>query len=337
MLGCFIGLVFHLPMIAQGVADFPVLIVGFYPAFLSLAETRELIRRCLARPTTARLAGALVLGWLGIRVIQRAPKLVGLYGNALGLDPLVMIVNTVLTSATLVALVHVTLVLGAWLLERRLRPTPEAGEAAGREPPYTRSAAWLGRRRPSRRSAPAAAAVLLVGAAFVYNNLGLFFGLPSAGAMIMYSGIANDRSNHLVMPRILVGDSYAYASIVRFEPRAIETREVREFVAALARLDGRNQPYQLNLNFLRYQMNRICRSAPGGTFGLTLRTEEGRMLDFANACAEPTMLWHSVIPIGARCNPACGPVFRDWARGDPRPDSSCPTGPAMGCEPGAAQ
>ena len=55
LLGCRIGLIFSLGMIAQGVGNFPVLIVAFYPAFLSLAQTRELVERCLARPTVARI------------------------------------------------------------------------------------------------------------------------------------------------------------------------------------------------------------------------------------------------------------------------------------------
>jgi hypothetical protein len=40
--GFFLGLLFHLPMLGQGLMDFPVIMLAFYPLFMSQEETQEL-------------------------------------------------------------------------------------------------------------------------------------------------------------------------------------------------------------------------------------------------------------------------------------------------------
>jgi hypothetical protein len=317
LLGCLVGLVFHLPMVAQGVVDFPSLIVAFYPAFLSLGETREVLRRGLARPGIARLAGTLALGGFWIWAFQRSPKLDAMYGSEPGLDPLAAVAFNGLTCATLLGFSYLTLTLGAWLLERRSPAIPEPTDAAGGTPPRTAPPDLPGHRRASPGSALAAASVLFVSAAFVYNNLALFFGLPFAGAMLMYSGIDPAADDHLVLPRVSLGDWMAHASIVRFEPRGIKTREAREFREFTEWLDEQDRPPQLHLNHLRYHMHRVCASAPGATLQLEIELR-GDTLAYENVCAEPTMLSYLVIPTESECRPSCGSALRRWA-GHPLP------------------
>lgn len=109
-------------------------------------------------------------------------------------------------------------------------------------------------------------------------------------------------------------DSYAYASIVRFDPHGLNTREAREFRLFAGWLGRRTPPYRLNLNHLRYHISRVCASAHGATVGLRLETQDGETRDFENVCAEPTMLRYSVIPL-APCMPDCRSTLARWAKG----------------------
>jgi hypothetical protein len=319
LLACLIGLGFHLPMIAGGVSDFPTLIVALYPAFLSLDETRELVRRCRAHPTRWRVAATLAVVGLGISGIVRVSRLRWVNAESTRSDDVVRIINTVATWATFVVLAHVTMALAEWLLERGVRnplvrPTrpgevsPAAGDG-GRRPDH-----------PSRVPVIAAASVIFVGAAFVYNNVGLFFGLPVGGAMVMYSGIEPDRSNHFVMPRIPVIDTFTYVRIIGFDARNADTPEIREFRAFVRQLDDRKNAPNVQLNIVRYQMDRICRSAPAGVVSLAVRSTDGTIRRFADVCAEPGLRRYWPIPIGGRCKPSCNDVFSQWARGKLRGD-----------------
>jgi hypothetical protein len=296
VLGCLVGLVFHLPMVAQGVSDFPVLIVALYPAFLSLAETRELVDRVLGRPSVARLVGTAVLGGYGALVIQRAPALSELYGGA-WLHPVVRIGHNVLTCATLLAFVYVALGVAGWLLER----TPSESRLPAR----------------SRSTSMAVIAGVVCVVVFAYLNLARFVGLPAAGAMTMYSGISSDLSNHLLVPRLAPGDGRSYTSIVKFESPGIDTLEAREFRAFRDWLARRGRPTEVSANFLHYHVRRICASAPGGALQLALRTASGETWSVANACAEPAMSRYWPIPLGPACKPDCTAALQLWARGVP--------------------
>ena len=319
LLACLIGLGFHLPMIAGGVLDFPTLIVALYPAFLSLGETRELVQRCRAHPTRWRVAATLAVVGLGISGILRTSRLRWVNAGSTGSDDVVRIVNTVATWATFVVLAHVTMALAEWRLERGARdslaPLTRPGEVslATRDVPRT----------PDRRSwgpVIAAASVIFVGAAFVYNNVGLFFGLPVGGAMAMYSGIEADRSNHFVMPRIPLIDAFTYVRVIGFDAPNADTPEIREFRAFVRWMDDRRNPPNVQLNVVRYQMHRICRSAPSGAVGLALRSTDGTIRRFADVCAAPGMRRYWPIPTGGRCRPSCDDVFSLWAQGKLRAD-----------------
>jgi len=308
LLGCFVGLLFHLPMIVHGVSDFPVLILAFYPAFFGPGEARELLGRLRASVPPGRVLATAILAAAGAHTLQRSPKLVSLYRNAVGLDPLIPTLNTALTVIALVLAVHLTLTLGGWLLERLRGSAPPAGEWAGDADPPRAG------RRATPGSAVAAALAALVCAGFVYLNLAGFFGYPSAGAMTMYSGLKADRRNHFLAPPTRGPNPYSYLRVARFEAVG-DAPELRGFRAFLERLTRDGRPPALQLNLLRYHVDRICRAAPGGSVGLTLTGPDGWRLEADDACAVPSLRRYSILPIGDRCSPGCGRHLRDWARG----------------------
>jgi hypothetical protein len=317
VLGCLVGLVFHLPMLVQGVLDFPILILACYPAFLSVTQARELVRRCLARPRAAHLALVVALGAYGGWVLLgQGSTFKGLFGNyGPGVELFVLRFDAALGCANLLLLLHVAFTLGAWL--RRTRPdlATRSGAAARDlrpEPSPAGRAAGAGGSIPT---ALAVSSVILVTATFFYLNLARFFGLPAAGAMIMYSSIDQDRGSHLLMPRVSLVHSFSFASIVHLDVQGVETREAREFRVFLEELAEQDRPYRLNLNFLRYHLSRICGSAPGGTVGLGLEIDRVGRVDIANACANPSMLWYVPMPVVSECSPSCAATLRDWARG----------------------
>jgi hypothetical protein len=314
-LGCFVGVGFHLPMLIRSVADFPTLIVAFYPAFATRAETEELLRRCRIRPAWPRLGATAALGAASTLVVGLSLRRISRLDASVGaVERFVFVANVVLIAATVVGLIHVGLTLGGWLLERLSgragRPTDAAGGRVASAPSGERGGA--GRAITGR--ALAAATVLVVGAGFLYTNVAPFLGLPSAGAMSMYSGINAERSNHFLMPRLRIGDSYSYATIVEFEADGTETPAVKEFRAFAASLAAQKRPVEVLLNLVRYQMSRVCGSGSAGPVRLRLRTIDGRALEFEDVCAEPAMLRYSALPIGSRCNPEC-PAVEEWARG----------------------
>ena len=161
--------------------------------------------------------------------------------------------------------------------------------------------------------------MIFVGAAFVYNNVGLFFGLPVGGAMAMYSGIEADRSNHFVMPRIPLIDAFTYVRVIGFDAPNADTPEIREFRAFVRWMDDRRIPPNVQLNVVRYQMHRTCRSAPSGAVGLALRSTDGTIRRFADVCGA----WHAPIladPDRGPFRPSCDDVFSLWAQGKLRAD-----------------
>src|SRR5262249_14115280 len=73
LLGCVVGVGFHLLLVAGGFVTFPLLIIAFYPAFLSLPEPRRLLES-LRRPTVARLTGTALVGAGGLWAVATMPK-----------------------------------------------------------------------------------------------------------------------------------------------------------------------------------------------------------------------------------------------------------------------
>jgi hypothetical protein len=122
LLGCFLGLVFHLLMMGQGIVDFPTVILAFYPAFLSVNQARGWLKRSLAPPSPLRLASTLLLGAIGAVFISKADPTVALYAAAPDLDPNLVFAHSALMYVTFLATVHVTLVLGRWGLARQGMP-----------------------------------------------------------------------------------------------------------------------------------------------------------------------------------------------------------------------
>ena len=86
--GCLLGLLFHLPMLVLAVGDFPVMIVAFYPLFLSLDQARELLRRCVRPLTLVPLTLRIGLGAVGAFTILRAAWGLRYVENAIVSSPL---------------------------------------------------------------------------------------------------------------------------------------------------------------------------------------------------------------------------------------------------------
>jgi hypothetical protein len=294
LLGVLIGLVFSLGMILQGVSDFPVLIVALYPTFLSLAQARESVDRCRTRPRIARLIAAAIFAasWF----TQRQPRANWMYANG-SLPTSLMEIYSVVAFTSFVLLVYVAVTMAEWLLVRG----PAFPNAEERRARSLQSAAGSSSRRWVAR-----AAVFLVSIALVYDHLAGYFALPAAGPMIMFSGISADLSNHFLLPRTALSQSYDYVSVVRFESTDRKNEAAQEFRSFTKWLAHREpQPYELNLNEVRYQMNRICSSTNKPTVQITLRTRGDETLDFNDVCATPGMLWYLPLPVASTCNPNC--------------------------------
>jgi hypothetical protein len=292
--GVLIGLVFSLGMILQGVSDFPVLIVALYPTFLSLAQARELVDRCRAGPKIARLIATAIFA--AVWFIQRQPRANWMYAYG-NLPASLMEVYSVVAFASFVLLVYVAVAMAAWFSERGTE-FPSADER--RAGSVQAVAGSSSRRRVAR------AAVFLVSIALVYDHLAGYFALPAAGPMIMFSGISADLGNHFLLPRTALSESYDYVSVVRFEStdrKSEAAQEFRSFAKWLAHQEP--QPFELNLNEVRYQMSRICASSNKPIVQVTLRTRGGETLDFNNVCATPGMLWYVPLPVASTCSPNC--------------------------------
>jgi hypothetical protein len=132
----------------------------------------------------------------------------------------------------------------------------------------------------------------------------------------MFSGLSADSSNHLIMPRLGTRAWSHYVSIVRFDPQDVTTREAKDFAAFSRWLSGSGRQHRVSLNFLRYHLARICRSAPGARVRLELGTSAVHTRAFENVCSEPAMLRYWTVLTPAPCHPRCGPVLRRWAKGE---------------------
>jgi hypothetical protein len=116
--GCLLGIIFHLVMMSQAVQDFPILIVAFYPTFLSVAELQQVLQASLRRPSRLRLAATLIVGVIGIRLIRRSVQLGLLVAGRSGSDLLLTAIHHALLYASFLLFVHLALSLGTLLVRR---------------------------------------------------------------------------------------------------------------------------------------------------------------------------------------------------------------------------
>jgi hypothetical protein len=294
LLGCALGLAFHVPMIAQGVSDFTAMTVAFYPAFLSVSEVQELLNR-LRQPTLERITVTGLVGALGCRAVVNTPAFLE-RRQAPDVNALVLAANTTLTCALLLVFIYAAVTVAAGLRTPR---------AAARVTP------WRG-----GRSVPlgAAGVIGLVLFLVTYNNLGTFFGLPTVAPMTVFSGIDADYTNHYLMPRLPLVYDYGYVPLVRFEAPALDTREAREFQVFVRFVEKQAPPPRLHLEFLRYQMSRICRSGGAAAVRVELASPHGTIDD---VCARPEMLRYVPLRLTpAVCHPgSCSTVIRTWVAG----------------------
>jgi hypothetical protein len=117
LLGCLLGLLFHLPMLGQGVGDFPTVILAFYPLFLSVEQARTLLLRCLKRPSTVRVASTALIGGVGIAAIRQSDQVTWLYSPSHSPEPLVVFLHSGLLYTTFILFIYITWGVVALLLE----------------------------------------------------------------------------------------------------------------------------------------------------------------------------------------------------------------------------
>jgi hypothetical protein len=122
LFGCLAGLVLHLPMLAQGVTDFPTLTIAFYPLFLARSEAEELSDRLRRQATGWIVWLTALIGAFGCWAISRAGNVLRWYQDSPGLDLGLMVVHLALLYVTFALFVYSTLVLVDWLVERWRSP-----------------------------------------------------------------------------------------------------------------------------------------------------------------------------------------------------------------------
>lgn len=119
LFGCLLGILFHLPMMAYGIMDFPVLIVGFYPLFMRLEEAESLVARLTSRPSALRVLSAVVVGMNCAAAISASPYVLDLWIVSRGVEPLLMYAHGACLYATVFLFAYVASTLAAHLLDRR--------------------------------------------------------------------------------------------------------------------------------------------------------------------------------------------------------------------------
>jgi hypothetical protein len=119
LLGCLVGLVFHLAMMARGIFDFPVSILAFYPLFMSREEARALLARHLTRPSPVRLAIAVLVAIGGAVTLGASEYVRNLHVNAANFESVVLWAHGALLYATFFLFAYVITTVGAMLFDRR--------------------------------------------------------------------------------------------------------------------------------------------------------------------------------------------------------------------------
>lgn len=131
LFGCLLGLLFHLPMMAQGLMDFPLVVLAFYPLFLSVDEARAIVDR-LRRPSAAQLACATVVGAGGAAAIWTSRRVNRIYADVTVPEPLLTPAHVALVYLTMLLAAYTFAAVAAVLLDRRThRHTAKATADSG--------------------------------------------------------------------------------------------------------------------------------------------------------------------------------------------------------------
>ncbi len=158
----------------------------------------------------------------------------------------------------------------------------------------------------------AAATLGLVVAAFVLNNLAPYLGLNHVGAMTMYSGLADDADNHLLMPRVELSGAHGYVAILEVDAARDRGAPGVGLFQWLAIREEDQRPL-VHTNVVRYQASRVCAAGRDVRLELTLQTADGRRQQVENACADPAMLRYDVVTSYPPCkNRACRLALARW-------------------------
>ena len=129
--GCLLGSSFHFAMMARGIMDFPTIILAFYPLFMTVGEARELLARCLARPSPSRLLTTAAL-WAGAgATFAGSPYVLDFYVNSAAPEPLVMWGHSVLSYLTLLLFAYLTSTLGGWFFTAMFSSRDPGGGSRG--------------------------------------------------------------------------------------------------------------------------------------------------------------------------------------------------------------
>jgi hypothetical protein len=114
--GSLVGLVFHVLMMGQGVVDFPLLIVAFYPLFYPPAEFAALMARCRRRPSALRLGLVLAGSAAGSLALSRSEYVAEFWSGAAAW-PVLLLVHSLALHLTLYLVIYVAAALGAALFQ----------------------------------------------------------------------------------------------------------------------------------------------------------------------------------------------------------------------------
>jgi hypothetical protein len=128
--GCLLGALFHLAMMARGIFDFPAMIVGFYPLFMTPEEARAVAASLRARPSMWRVLATIALGVVGVAALATSEYLRGLYVRSPGSEPAVMLAHSALAHATYFFFAYVTATIGGLLFAARSAATRTRGARA---------------------------------------------------------------------------------------------------------------------------------------------------------------------------------------------------------------
>ncbi len=159
------------------------------------------------------------------------------------------------------------------------------------------------------------AAIVTLDLAYVLNCLAPYVGLKYEFAQAMFSMLNFRADNHLFIPAVPLFSVGRFVNVSSAEATGRAEPAARKFTEFVHWADTNGRA--VHVNFLRYQLDRICTAAPGNEIRLTLRERGGERV-YENACAEPTLRGHSR-PGGMYepCEPECNLYLRAWASGRP--------------------
>jgi len=155
--------------------------------------------------------------------------------------------------------------------------------------------------------------LLLVIGIFLLNNLAPYLGLQYSGAITMFSNLSATGDNHLLMPKISLSDADDYVSVERLDS-SVQTARFRQFKAFVDWTKRRD--VLINLNFLRYHLNRLCGEERDRAVSVQIVGQGGSRAVHENACDEPSLQGYFGLSSYDECDPECENYLRQWARGE---------------------